>query len=231
MIPFLAFAWQSITLHLYADGSLFVPDYKLLVLSDLHLEKGAAQSHTVPLPNYDTPDTLLRMEQAIKRTQPDSCILLGDSFHNSEVAWRLPETQLSHLDMLSNLCDLHWVEGNHDPNLPQHVPGYHTSEIAVGPIEFRHMPMDGHKPNMEIIGHFHPKARVKLRARQLSGKCFFQNKNRLIMPAFGSFTGGLNILDKAIKSLMPKAEHVFFCHQSKIYQFPYKAQNFMTNIV
>lgn len=231
MIPHLTFDWQNTELHLYADGALYLPFYKLLVLSDLHLEKGAAQSNTVPLPNYDTPDTLLRMEQAILRTGAENCLLLGDSFHNSEVAWRLPEAQLAHLHGISQTCGLHWIEGNHDPDLPHHVPGAHCTELAIGPLEFRHMPITDHNPDCEVIGHYHPKARVKLRARNLSGKCFVANQNRLIMPAFGSYTGGLNILDAALQDVMPSAKFVFFCHNEKIYQFPFNRQNFTNTLM
>lgn len=231
MIPYLTFNWQDIELHLYADGALHIPEYNLLVLSDMHLEKGAAQSHAVPLPNYDTPETLARMEQAISRTQAENCILLGDSFHNSEVAWRLPEAHIAHLHAISKICNLHWVEGNHDPDLPQHVPGVHCSDISIGQIEFRHMPKQSHYPDCEIIGHYHPKARVKLRARNLSGKCFILNENRLIMPAFGSYTGGLNILDDVIQEIMPNTEFVFFCHKDNIYQFPFLRQSFTNSLM
>lgn len=220
------FDWRGEILEFRADGSLYLPAYHTLIISDLHFEKAASQISAVPLPAYDTPDTLLRVEQAITATGAGRCIFLGDSFHNNEVAWRLPADPLSKLHDLAQKCDLHWVEGNHDPDLPRHIPGHHCQELLIGSLEFRHMPVDNHKADFEFIGHYHPKARVKLRARRLSGKCFVCNDHRLIMPAFGTFTGGLNILDPIVKAILPNPQHVFFCHQTKIYHLPFFSSKF-----
>ena len=226
MSSFTNFDWNGERLQFFANGSLYLPEYRLLIISDLHLEKGAALDSTIPLPTFDTRDTLQRVSNALNQTAATDCILLGDSFHTDEVAWRLPAAERKQLQELSQTCNLHWVEGNHDPNLPYHIPGHHCAEMAVGPIEFRHMPLKNHNPQHEIIGHFHPKARLKLRAKYVTGKCFLLTESRLLMPAFGSYTGGLNIKESMISDIMPNAQQVFFCHQQKIYQLPFSAQNF-----
>ena len=223
----IAFDWKGEQLQFQANGSLYLPDYDVLVISDLHLEKGASQQNIVPLPSFDTPDTLQRAEKAIAQTGAKHCIFLGDSFHTTETAWRLPAQQRALIQNVADKCELYWVEGNHDPDLPHHIPGHHCAEISIGPFKFRHMPAKEHHSEFEVFGHYHPKAKLRLRAKHVSGKCFLLTDTKLLMPAFGSYTGGLNIKEPVISTILPRGKQVFFCYQQKIYHLPYSAQNFI----
>lgn len=218
------------TVWLYADGSCYLPDDQLLVLSDLHLEKARAQSQGAPLPALDSIATLQQMQAALKRAPAKSCILLGDSFHRSSLASQLAEPLQAQLAEYGADTELIWIEGNHDPDLPDHLPGRRAAEVALGPLIFRHIPGSGNDigpDQAEIGGHFHPKARLRLAARRLSGRCFITDYRRLILPAFGVWTGGLNILDPAIAGLLDKQKTVFFCHDGKIWTLPFKSGNFL----
>ena len=221
--PYVPITLKGAVLHLYPDGTLYWPDERLLIVSDLHLEKAAAQSKAGPLPVYDTPQTLADLEGALARAPVETCILLGDSFHNEEVALRLPQEARHFFDQLASDRRLLWILGNHDPSLPEFLPGRAAQSISLGPLSFCHIATMSDLPTgtAEISGHYHPKARLKLRARQLSGKCFIQDDQRLILPAFGWFTGGLNILDPAISTLFAGQKLVHFCHGTKIVSLPY----------
>ena len=221
--------YQPITLKgailwLYPDGTLYWPQERLLLVSDLHLEKAAAQSKAGPLPVYDTPQTLADLEAALNREPVDTCVLLGDSFHNEQVASRLPQEARLFFDRIASRLSLIWILGNHDPSLPDFLPGRSAQSLSLGPLSFCHMAsMHQELPagTAELSGHYHPKARLKLRARHLSGKCFIHDDQRLILPAFGRFTGGLNMLDSASSSLFSGQKLVHFCHGTKIVSLPF----------
>jgi len=207
--------------ELHSDGALYLPSFRTLVVSDLHFEKGYAQSAGAPLPRYDTDTTLAKLEKTIRRTDPQTCIFLGDSFHNADVARTLPPIYRKALDELAKNREFIWIEGNHDPNLPVFLPGYAVPEHFLNGLHFFHQ-MTGTTPNKtgQIIGHYHPKARVNLKLRRISAPCFIHDGNRLILPAFGTFTGGLNILDEAIQSILKKPQSAYLCHAENIYHLP-----------
>ena len=207
--------------ELFYDGSLFLPSYRILVVSDLHFEKGFAQSSAAPLPRYDTDVTLAKLETAIHRTNPETCIFLGDSFHNETVARTLPSAYRNTLDKLSENTEFIWIEGNHDPDLPVFLPGRCVSEHYVNSLHFFHQcTKTTPRKKGQIIGHYHPKARVNLRLRRVSAPCFIHDASRLILPAFGAFTGGLNILEPAIQSVLRKPQSAYLCHNDNIYHLP-----------
>ena len=225
----------GLELRLLGNGSLYLPRHKVLVFSDLHLEKGAAQSSAVPLPVYDTDDTLARLEMAYNDLSVKTCLFLGDSFHNADTALRLPERIQLRLSALAEHCRFVWVEGNHDPSIPAFLPGESCAAYTIDGVIFSHEMTMYDKSEQDnnqsffgqVFGHYHPKARVRLPAKNVTGRCFIHDENALIMPAFGAYTGGLNILDPAIQSLLTKHQTVHFCHDGKIYTYPVSTKHFI----
>ncbi|HEY0329175.1 MAG TPA: ligase-associated DNA damage response endonuclease PdeM [Rhodopseudomonas sp.] len=194
------------TLHLngaamLADlsGALYWADERLLVVSDLHLEKGSSFAmRGVMLPPYDTLATLGRLGAVIARYDPKLVVALGDSFHDRDAHDRLSAANRDILGALQARRDWIWIAGNHDPALPSGLGGLVASEVAIGSIVFRHEPtgIEG-----EIAGHLHPKARVSARGRAMERRCFASDGRRLVMPAFGAYTGGLNIRHEAFAKI------------------------------
>jgi DNA ligase-associated metallophosphoesterase len=182
-------------------GVLFVPEYGLLVVSDLHLEKGAALARRGSLvPPYDTGATLSRLRHVVDDYRPGIVVSLGDSFHDGEGSARLPSVYRDALAGMMAGRDWYWIAGNHDPDAPEDLPGRFVQELVVGGLTFRHEPSRDAGEG-EIAGHLHPGARVVLRGRSLRRPCFASDGQRMIMPAFGAYTGTLNILDRAYHGL------------------------------
>lgn len=182
-------------------GALYVSAYRLLVVSDLHLEKGSSFARRGSmLPPYDTLATLRRLEEAVARYDPRAVISLGDSFHDPFGAERLPEPMRAKIAAMAAGRDWFWVAGNHDPHPPRDLPGETVEEIAIGRLRFRHHPSSGASVG-EVAGHLHPGARIVRRGRSVRRACFASDGARMVMPAFGAFTGKLNVLDKAFHGL------------------------------
>ncbi len=207
------------TFVLDASGCLFWKEESLLVVSDLHLEKGSsfAAKKGLFMPPYDTQATLEKLALRIAHWQPKSIISLGDSFHDDDAATRLPNSYKQHLTQLMSGRDWIWVSGNHDPSPPKDLGGTFCEEIHIGSINFCHEPRPQFKTG-EIAGHLHPAAKIKQRGKSVRRRCFVGDDNRIIMPAFGAFTGGLNVLNEAyanlfdmqnFKSWMLSGENVF----------------------
>lgn len=187
------------------SGVLYAPDERLLIVSDLHLEKGAAFARRgMMLPPYDTAATLTLLEAALTRYAPQRVISLGDSFHDRTGAALMPEASRETLRRLMTGRDWIWISGNHDPEPPAFVGGETREEIAVGPWTFRHEPSAAYRVG-EVAGHLHPVARVANGARSTRGACFASDGSRMIMPSFGVTTGGLNVLDRAFHGLFDLA--------------------------
>jgi DNA ligase-associated metallophosphoesterase len=185
------------------SGALFWDDQSLLVVSDLHLEKGSSFARRgVLLPPYDTAATLGRLGAAIARHAPRMVIALGDSFHDRDAHGRLSAADRDAITAMQVGRDWIWISGNHDPALPSDLGGVVASEVAVGPIAFRHEPTGAAG---EIAGHLHPKARVSARGRSMERRCFACDGERAVMPAFGAYTGGLSIRDAAFAKLFQAA--------------------------
>jgi DNA ligase-associated metallophosphoesterase len=186
-------------IDLLADlsGALLWPDQGLLVVADLHLEKGSAfAAHGVLLPPYDTASTLERLAWVITYYNPRSVIALGDSFHDCRGWARLDEEDRAALASLQHDRDWVWVAGNHDPEPSRGVGGEFVQAVACGKLQFRHEPSEARAVG-EIAGHLHPSARISQRGRTLIRRCFASNGDRMILPAFGAYAGGLNIRDHA----------------------------------
>ncbi len=186
------------------SGALFWEEQSLLVVSDLHLEKGSSfAARGVLLPPYDTAATLSRLAAAVSRHDPKTVIALGDSFHDRQAHERLSPPDVQAIAALQSRRDWIWISGNHDPALPSDLGGIVASEVAIGPIVFRHEPTG---EAGEIAGHLHPKARVATRARWMERRCFASDGARVVMPAFGAYTGGLSIRDDAFAKIFQTAD-------------------------
>lgn len=202
------------------SGALWWPDRELLVVADLHLEKGSAfASRGQLLPPYDTATTLERLAEAVRRRQPRRLVCLGDSFHDPEAAERLAPEARNRIRALTAALDWVWVAGNHDPAPPAGLGGRVAGELVEGGLVFRHEAVATRAAG-ELSGHFHPKARVRLRARGFSGRCFVGDGRRLVLPAFGAFAGGLDVLSPAIRRLFPDGFEVALLGRRAVYRFP-----------
>ncbi len=191
----------GVTLVADPAGAIYWSDEKLLVVADLHLEKGSAfAARGVLLPPYDTATTLARLARLIERYAPRLVIALGDSFHDGGGPARMSDIGRGALTALQRGRDWLWIAGNHDPDPADNIGGRFADVLAVGVLTFRHEP-SAKQSDGEIAGHLHPLARVARRGRAVSRRCFAGDGRRLVMPAFGAFAGGLNVRDRAIVSL------------------------------
>ena len=183
------------------EGLLWLPDSKTLVASDLHLEKGSAfAAKGSLLPPFDTSETLNRLDIVMMRLKPDLLIALGDSFHDVRADERLHPTDKSRLLEISLRQQTIWVEGNHDPEVPDWLAGERRAAFCHEALLFTHAPTG--QVAGEVAGHLHPCARVAgASGRTIRRRCFVSDGSCLIMPAFGAFTGGLNIRDTAFDGL------------------------------
>lgn len=182
-------------------GALYVPEFGLLCVSDLHLEKGSSLARRGMLvPPYDTAATLIRLQAVIDHYRPKTVVSLGDSFHDVGGSSRLPERMRLDLSAMMAGRDWFWVSGNHDPQPPAGLPGDTVEALAAGKLLFRHEP-SVESPAGEIAGHLHPCARIVQRGRSLRRRCFAADGERIVMPAFGAYTGSLNVLDRAYAGL------------------------------
>lgn len=188
-----------------ASGALFLARDGVLVVSDLHFEKASSYARRGSfLPPYETGETLRRLERVVGAYRPAAVVSLGDSFHDDGGAARMPEVYRERLLNLMSGRDWFWVTGNHDPSPPAGLPGESVRELALGNLVFRHVPEGGEG---EIAGHLHPGARIVQRGRSVRRACFATDGLRMVMPAFGSLTGTLNVLDRAFAGLF-RREHL-----------------------
>jgi DNA ligase-associated metallophosphoesterase len=187
--------------HADVSGALYWPAERALIVSDLHLEKGSSYARRgVMLPPYDTRETLRRLAEVIDRWQPDTVVALGDSLHDGNGAERMSEADHETLRMLQDDREWIWVTGNHDPVIAKRLGGTVVSGITVEGISFRHEPRPG-RVTHEVGGHFHPAAKVSMHGHSFRRPCFVGNGLRLVLPAFGTYCGGLNVLDRAFAPL------------------------------
>jgi uncharacterized protein len=185
------------------EGALWIAEAKMLVISDLHLEKGSAFAmRGQMLPPYDTHAALAKLSALIEKLAPDIVVSLGDSFHDGGGPARMAEGDRALLQNMIARCDWVWVEGNHDAKSADTLGGVVREALHVGRLVLRHEPTPGDAPG-EIAGHLHPCAKVVGRGRSVRRRCFATDGARLVMPAFGAFTGGLNICDEAFAPLFP----------------------------
>ncbi len=199
------------------SGALWWPDRRVLVVSDLHLEKGSAAAvRGRPLPPYDSRATLERLTLLLRRYGPSRVIALGDTFHDDDGPARLAADDRARILRLAGQTAFVWVQGNHDPTPPD-LPGDAVNEWVEDGIAFRH---DGGVSTPEICGHCHPKAAIETRGKWVSRPCFVTDGRRLMLPAFGAYTGGLDARDRAIAQLFPRGMRVFLLGRDRLYSFP-----------
>ena len=203
MSPF-EFNCAGETLHALPEGALHWPARRLLAVADLHFEKGSSYAVNALklLPRHDTRQTLSVLASLVEMLRPERVVCLGDSFHDRGAIERLPVAERAEIERLTRLSRFTWIAGNHDPAQPPRGWGEVAEEIDVGTLVFRHEAQFGFGGG-EISGHFHPVAALTVRGRGIRRRCFLTNGQRLIMPAFGAYTGGLNALDPAIAQLFP----------------------------
>lgn len=183
------------------SGALFWPRERLLCVSDLHLGKSVRQARRtgVQLPPYDLQDTLARLEGEINETGALCVICLGDSFDDLRALDELPDMARLWIARLQAGRRWIWIEGNHDPG-PVDLSGSHLAELSLAPLVFRHIAQTGAKA--EISGHYHPKARLPTRARRITRPAFLVDRTRIVMPAYGTYTGGLFSHEAPLSELM-----------------------------
>lgn len=195
------FTFARTKLKALASGALFWPDENLLVVSDLHLGKSEriARRSGQMLPPYETIETLSRLDEDLAMTRAANVICLGDSFDDLEAGQSLPEDHVLWINRMMAGRSWIWIEGNHDPG-PLEFGGSHRAEVAIGELTFRHIATPD--AEAEVTGHYHPKASLSLRGRVLTRACFLYDATRLILPAYGAYTGGLRSSDSALAMLM-----------------------------
>ncbi len=180
-------------------GALFWPGERTLIVADLHLGKAsAAASRGRMLPPYETRDTLMKLADALDRYEPETVVSLGDSLHDPAAATRLDDEEIAILHMLQEGRSWIWVTGNHDPVIAPELGGEVARELTLEGITLRHAPLAGPLTH-EVAAHLHPAARISIYGHVVRRPCFVGNGRRLVMPAFGVFTGGLNVLDAAFE--------------------------------
>lgn len=209
---------MGVVLEATCEGALWWADEGMLVVADLHFEKGSSFARRGQLlPPYDTGETLARLTRLVRRFQPRLVVALGDSFHDGEAAARLHAHDRDDLVALQAGRDWVWIAGNHDPGTPAGLGGMALDMLAVGRLVFRHEPRVGLAEG-EIAGHLHPAARVYGRGRSARRRCFAGDGYRLILPAFGAYAGGLDVLDPAFDGLFAAATfRAFMLGDDRVY--------------
>jgi len=220
MVP-LSFAGHD--LRALSEGALYWPARRALLLADLHFEKAswfAARGQL--LPPYDSLATLTGIAALADRTGAAELWCLGDSFHDSEGCERLPEAARAALTALTARLDWHWITGNHDSLLIDHCGGTIHEEAEVDGLVLRHE-ADPRDPRPELSGHFHPKLRVQVRGRQVARRCFVATATKLILPAFGALTGGLDAHHPEIIRAVGRGAQALVPLEDRLLRFPLAA--------
>ncbi|MCW1430388.1 ligase-associated DNA damage response endonuclease PdeM [Novosphingobium sp. JCM 18896] len=202
MVPF-SFAGEEMRL---VDGrALFWPRERALLVADLHLEKASFfASHGQLLPPYDSRETLERLASAVRETEARRVYALGDNFHDGKGSLRLEPHAAGMLAALTRALDWVWITGNHDAGAEEIAGGALADEIVSGGLVLRHKAQAG-ESRPELSGHFHPRLMVSTRGRRIARPCAVMSEQRLILPAFGALTGGMNAADPAILAAMQPA--------------------------
>lgn len=210
---FAPFEFAGHELRLGQARALYWPAERALLVADLHLEKAswfAARGQM--LPPYDSRDTLERLADVVKQTGARRVITLGDNFHDNDGALRLDPHACGMLEALTRALDWVWITGNHDEALPRGFGGTIVPELVIGGVILRHEARPGESAP-ELSGHFHPKLRLNLRNRHIARPCAVLGRSadgaeRMILPAFGSLTGGLDATAPEIRAALSPARRI-----------------------
>jgi DNA ligase-associated metallophosphoesterase len=199
-------------------GALLWPEAGLLAVSDLHLEKGSSYApRGMLLPPWDTRVTLDRLALLLRRYRPRIVVALGDSFHDRDAAARLPAAERQRLQAITAATRFIWVQGNHDPEPPDGLGGEAMEHFAAGPLVFRHQAEAA--ASGEVSGHHHPKAAIPARGTSVTRPCFVTDARRVVMPAFGAYTGGMDVREPGIARLFPRGARIFLLGRERLYSF------------
>jgi hypothetical protein len=208
------------TVELLPEGALWWRRERLLAVADLHFEKGSAFAVRGQfLPPYDTRATLNRLCALSRKFSPRTIVALGDSFHDREGPDRMASGDAKTLRALTDGCEFVWITGNHDADAAAACGGAAVEVYRRGGLTFRHEP-HGSDHAGEICGHLHPKACVAIKGRRISRFCFLSDGRRMVMPAFGAFTGGLDALDPAFFPVFPAEFSAYLLGKERVYPFP-----------
>lgn len=220
MVPF---SFAGHTLSALPEGALYWPVRRALIVADLHFEKAswfAARGQM--LPPYDSIATIAALAALVDRTQATELWCLGDSFHDAGGCDRLPADARERLLRLTARLDWHWVTGNHDAQMADPCGGTIVEEIEVDGLILRHQ-ADPRDSRPELSGHFHPKLRVQVRGRLVSRRCFVATGNKLILPAFGALTGGLDAHHPEIIRAVGRGAEALVALEDRLLRFPIAA--------
>jgi uncharacterized protein len=202
-----AFSFGQQTFEVAGDAALYWPEQRALLVADLHLEKASAYaSNGQMLPPYDSLSTLKELETLTALFDVRAIICLGDNFHDAGGEARLGGDAAALLRHLTTHFRWTWITGNHDPHVAAQWGGEAVLEVVASGIILRHE-ADPDDTTPEISGHFHPKYRALMRKRMVSRRCFVQTANKIIMPAFGALTGGMDAGNAAIRLACGLAKH------------------------
>jgi DNA ligase-associated metallophosphoesterase len=216
--PTLDFAGQRFAMP--ADRALFWPRHGALIVADLHLEKASwYAARGQPLPPYDSHDTIDRLARLAAETGARAIWCLGDSFHDREAADRIAPDAAARLRRLAAATRLVWIAGNHDGLSGGAWGGTVADELVVDGIVLRHQ-SEPAETRPEMSGHFHPKLRLAPRGRPVARPCFAGDERRLILPAFGSLTGGLDVAAPAIAANFRGRYRAMLVAQNRLLSFP-----------
>lgn len=205
-----------------ADRALYWPRHGALIVADLHLEKASwFAARGQPLPPYDSHDTLDRLARLAGETGAGAIWCLGDSFHDRDAASRIVPAAAQRLRAQTATTQLLWIAGNHDGLSGGAWGGEVADELMIDGIVLRHQ-SERHETRPEISGHFHPKLRLTVRGRSVARACIAADDQRLILPAFGSLTGGLDVGDRAIADNFAHSYRAMLVAQGKLISFPYR---------
>jgi hypothetical protein len=208
---------------LRCSGALWLEAEQTLVVADLHLEKGSSYAaRGQMLPPYDTRETLRRLMAEVAALTPATVILLGDTFHDRRSEDRLAADDAELLRELARGRTLIWVVGNHDADGPRALPGETADELALAGLTLRHEPQAGLQPG-EVSGHLHPAARVRATGGSVRRRCFITDAERLILPAFGAYAGGLNVRDQAFAGLFARPPIVGALGRGRVHAVGWKS--------
>ena len=204
-------------------GVVFLPARATLVVADLHLEKGSAFARRgTLLPPYDTARTLRRLDWAVQRYRPKVVVSLGDAFHDRAGAAGLGRDCRRELNGLARGRSWLWVRGNHDPDPPVGLAGESLDRLDLGRLRLVHLPGGTADGCVLVAGHLHPKARLADGPRKVVRPCFAADARLLLLPAFGAYTGGLNVLDPAIRGLYPAAFAAFMLGDARVFEVAHR---------
>jgi uncharacterized protein len=207
------------TVALLPEGALWWERESLLAVADLHFEKGSSYGLRGQfLPPYDTRATLNRLTALAKTWRPQTIVALGDSFHDRQGPERLDPADAQALFALTSGCDFVWITGNHDADAAAACGGAAVETYRRGALTFRHEPHDT-DAHGEVCGHLHPKARVVVKGRGISRPCFLSDGRRMVMPAFGAYTGGLDAFDPAFFPVFPGGFSAYLLGKGRVYPF------------